>query len=232
MKTRIVATWVFGLGWLLALGNAVGQEADTHEAPVPKLPIPEAPAKPAKLPLTGWTFEVARLVQAGVDESVTLIFITNSAGTFNLGAEQIITLRDLGVSNELLQAMMAHDQEIASGTRDVFASTAPLPAQVLPFVLVSSASKEDAGAASSATLSSSKPLTAPTVEPAAAEAAPVQMAADEAPVMTQPRRCYRTQVESGDVYRVREPNAVQLTAPIIVWKGQGRVPNTMVLVFR
>ena len=106
MKTRTLATWVFGLGWILALGSAAGQETPGKEVPAPKVPIPEAAVK-SKPPLTGWSFEVAKLVQAGVQDSVTLTFITNSAGTFNLGAEQIIALRELGVSNELLQAMIA-----------------------------------------------------------------------------------------------------------------------------
>jgi hypothetical protein len=172
-------------------------------------------------------------VQAGVQESVTLTFITNSAGTFNLGAEQIITLHDLGVSNELLQAMMAHDQEIASGIRNVFDSTAPLPAQVVPFVLVPSTAKAEAenpqGAAASTTALTANPSAG--VESASTEPAAV-LVTDEAPVITQTRLCSRKQGDSGDVYRVREPNAVPLTAPILVWRGQGRVPNTMVLVFR
>ena len=234
MKTRTLATGVFGLGWILALGSAVAQEAARQEAPVPKLPIPEESAKAAKPLLTGWAFEVARLVQAGVQDSVTLTFITNSAGTFNLGAEQIITLRDLGVSNDLLQAMLAHDQEIASGVRDVFATTAPLPSQVLPFVLVPSTTKGEAvnpqGAAASTTLSNPNPAAVPALESTPAEAVAISVSPDNAPA--QPRLCSRKQAEPGDVFRVREPNAVQLTAPINVWRGQGRVPNTMVLVFR
>jgi hypothetical protein len=229
MKTRILATWVFGLGWILALGSAAGQEA-----PAPKVLIPEAVDKSTKALVTGWSFEVAKLVQAGVQDSVTLTFITNSAGTFNLGAEQIIILRDLGVSNELLQAMIAHDQEIASGARDAFASTAPLPSHVLPFVLVPSTTKAEAShtqdAAESMPAVSSNPTAVASVE--SGPAAPVTVSTDDAPIPAQIRLCCRKQAESSDVYRVREPNPVQLTAPILVWRGQGRVPNTMVLIFR
>jgi hypothetical protein len=211
-----------------------GQETPAKEAPAPKVPIPEAPAKAANHPITGWSLEVARLVQAGVQDSVTLTFITNSAGTFNLGAEQIITLRDLGVSNELLQAMLAHDQEIASGTRDVFASTAPQPAQVLPFVLVPSTTKAQVSipqdSAESTTPSSPAPAAVQAVE--SVSAVPVIDSADDAPVPAQTRLCCLKQSESSDVYRVRDPNPVQLTAPILVFRGQGRVPNTMVLIFR
>jgi hypothetical protein len=213
------------LGWLLALTNAGGQET-----PALKLPLSEAPPKQVQLPLSGWAFEVAKLVQAGVQDSVTLTFVTNSAGTFNLGAEHIITLRDLGVSNELLQAMIAHDQEISSGARSVFESTAPMPSPVLPIVLVPSTDKVEV-ASSQVPGSATAPTPAPAVgEPASAEPAPAQSdSVEEAPVMAQPRLCCRKQVESGDVYRVREPNAVQLTAPILVWRGAGRVPNTMML---
>lgn len=232
MKTRTLATWVFGLAWILALGGAAGQETPGKETPAPKVPIPEASAK-SKSPLTGWSFEVAKLVQAGVQDSVTLTFITNSAGTFNLGAEQIITLRDLGVSNDLLQAMIAHDQEIASGSRDVFASTAPLPSQVLPFVFVPSRTKPEA--ANPQDIAGSMTPTSPIPAVPAAESvsdAPSTLPLDDTTVTAQTHLCCRKQAQSSDVSQVRDPNPVQLTAPILVWRGQGRVPNTMVLILR
>lgn len=233
MKTRTLATWVFGLGCLLTVSHsATGQEAPT---PTPTLPIPTA-AKPAKAPLSGWALEVAKLVQAGVENQVSLSFITNSAGTFNLGADHIITLHELGVGNELIQAMLAHDQEIASGVRDVSATTAPLPNQVLPLILVPSTSKVDTAAPQIGTTPSprSAPVTTPPamVEQPVSEPTAIPAIPEPSQPMVQPALyCASKQAfhEVDDTYPVREPNPVQLTAPIFVWRGTGRVPNTMVL---
>jgi hypothetical protein len=235
MKTRILATWVFGLGWILALGgNAAGQEA-----PVPSLPIPTATAKPAKAPLSGWALEVAKLIQAGVEDKVTLTFITNSAGTFNLGSDQIITLHQLGIGNEVIQAMLAHDQEIATGERDVFATTAPLPTQVLPIVLVPTTTKADTAAPQVGASSTSSPPDPPPSTSLVAEQSPatelaaITVAIEPSQAIAQPATyCIKHRpsfYEIDELYPVREPNPVQLTAPIIVWRGTGRVPNTMVL---
>lgn len=54
--------------------------------------------------------DVVKMAQSGVDEVVMLTFITNATGTFSLGSEEIIYLNDLGVSNELITAMMQRDQ--------------------------------------------------------------------------------------------------------------------------
>lgn len=59
---------------------------------------------------------VIRLAQAGINESVILTYITNSASPFNLTADQIIYLRDVGLSDEVVTAMMQRDQVLATET--------------------------------------------------------------------------------------------------------------------
>jgi hypothetical protein len=54
--------------------------------------------------------EVIKLVQADVDENVIFSYVTNSTGLFNLDSDTIIYLSDLGVPNEVVTAMMQHDQ--------------------------------------------------------------------------------------------------------------------------
>lgn len=56
--------------------------------------------------------EVIKLSQAGVDESVLLAFITNSSAAFQLGAEEIVYLNDLGVASPVITAMMHRDQTL------------------------------------------------------------------------------------------------------------------------
>ena len=56
--------------------------------------------------------QVIRLTQAGVDEGVILTYITNSGSTFNLDSDKIIYLKDIGLPNEVVNAMMQHDQQL------------------------------------------------------------------------------------------------------------------------
>jgi len=78
-------------------------------------PVAEtAPAIPANLRISKPLSEVIRLAQSGVDEMVILTYITNSTTLFTLGAEEIVYLNDLGVSNPVLTAMMHRDQMLKS----------------------------------------------------------------------------------------------------------------------
>ena len=93
-------------------------------------PSPASPSKSITKPATqaarpatdgyvsSWLAEVMKLAQAGVDDSVILPFV-DSAGTFNLGADQIIELRDLGVGTAVITAMIDHDFDLLSGWRQM-----------------------------------------------------------------------------------------------------------------
>jgi hypothetical protein len=56
--------------------------------------------------------QVIRLTQAGVDESVIMTYVTNSGSTFNLDSDKIIYLKDIGLPNEVVTAMMQRDQQL------------------------------------------------------------------------------------------------------------------------
>jgi hypothetical protein len=77
--------------------------------------------------------DLIKLANAGVESSVLLAFATNSASLFNLNAEEIIYLNDLGVSSAVVTAILRHDQALKELPAD---SNAPLPAsaawQVVP----------------------------------------------------------------------------------------------------
>jgi hypothetical protein len=103
--------------WLASDRSAQFSNAQTQPAPpapttaadasaVPPASITPPPSILPNSPLA----EVIKLVQAGVDESVILSYVTNSASTFNLDSDKIIYLSDLGVPNEVVSAMMQHDQ--------------------------------------------------------------------------------------------------------------------------
>ena len=89
-------------------------------APAAEDDVVDAPAKPmsAAKPLppsvrpSAPVAEVIKLADSGVDESVMLAFVTNSTSTFNLGAEEIIYLNDIGVPSAVVTAMIQHDQVV------------------------------------------------------------------------------------------------------------------------
>ncbi len=65
--------------------------------------------------------ELIRMVQAGVEQRVVLAYINNSLRFFNLDADKIIYLTDLGAPSEIIEAAMERDRQlidegISSGT--------------------------------------------------------------------------------------------------------------------
>ena len=201
---------------------------------------------PAKLRLSPWTAEIVKLAESGIEDDVMLSFIDNS-GTFNLGADQIIYLSDLGVSGPTINAMLQHDREVISGLKllTIVSEPASEPAWPLTFV----ASRE----ASSKT--NTQPATAPallapvTTELAATpseellaevnrgvpDTQPVALQyamADERepviqPVRGQPRQ---SSAKKQSLYPVREPYPVELLPPILFLNVAERTPNTLIIV--
>ena len=94
------------------LENATGKVVSTPESSSVLAPIPEPAA------------DVAKLAQAGVDESVMLAFVTNSSSIFNLTSDQIIYLNDIGVPGTVVTAMIQHDETMKSAWPQSASNTA------------------------------------------------------------------------------------------------------------
>ena len=169
-----------------------------------------------------WLLDIIKLAQARIDPGVMLTFI-DSAGTFNLDADQIIFLRDLGVPAEVTTAMIQHDFEIVSGLRmPGGAVSASQPAIQLTFVHSDSPS---AGAAAKGILSTSPAPTAAPAEPAVGDTPN-----EPDPIVWREFQPQRQALELPlAVSPVRRPYSVQLTDPIIMIRGQGRMPNLVVI---
>src|SRR5271170_2145515 len=73
--------------------------------------------------------QVVRLAQSGVDESVILSYINNSGTAFNLTSDQIVYLKDLGMPNDAVTAMIQRDQQLGATTN---ATPAPAPGTTVP----------------------------------------------------------------------------------------------------
>src|SRR5215469_2053928 len=85
-----------------ALQSATVTEADT-DAPI-KPVVSDKPLPPNIRP-SGPVAEVIKLANSGLAESVMLAYVTNSQHTFNLSAEDIIYLNDIGVPGSVVTAM-------------------------------------------------------------------------------------------------------------------------------
>src|SRR6267154_4412620 len=80
-------------------------------------PAPENPGTPAQVPpqapvpsnLSAGVAEVMRLAEAGTSEDVVLAYIQNAGASFSLTADQILYLRDNGVSSAVITAMLNRD---------------------------------------------------------------------------------------------------------------------------
>jgi hypothetical protein len=117
-----VATLALTNGCSPQKSSAQSQSAATSVISAPSAPTapmvaPEIPAvtsTPATMPAnilpTSPLAQVVRLTQAGVDQGIIMVYVTNSSRTFNLDSDKIIYLSDLGLPTELVTAMMQHDQ--------------------------------------------------------------------------------------------------------------------------
>jgi len=106
-------------------GGAAAPAPNTSAAPQTSPAALARPGKqsdqslPPRISLSPWSNEIQKLVQAGVEERVITTYITNSAGIFNLSADQIIYLKKAGVSPQILSMMIQHDQQSLSSAGPV-----------------------------------------------------------------------------------------------------------------
>ena len=183
--------------------------------------------------------DVIRLAQSRIDDAIMLTFI-DSAGTFNLDADQIIYLRDLGLSAEVITAMIQHDVEIISGLRQMPSSpSASPPAIHLNFIhseslgkpseTVSPAAAPAPAAVPAASLDSASPLTSEDTRPG-------ELTISHQDELTSPPRMLGCQRQSALLHQaispVRQPYPVQLLDPIIMIRAEGRTPNLVLIELR
>src|SRR5690349_19602918 len=53
--------------------------------------------------------EVIKMAESGTSEDILLAYVQNSTATFDLSADQILYLRDIGLSSPLISAMLNRD---------------------------------------------------------------------------------------------------------------------------
>jgi hypothetical protein len=109
--------------------SVVTEELSVAElADAPVKPLSNDKPIPANVRAGGPAQEVIKLANAGVEESVLLAFVTNSTSTFNLNADEIVYLNDLGIPGSVVTAMTQRDRALQASA----AAATPAATQVAP----------------------------------------------------------------------------------------------------
>lgn len=111
--------------------EALAQPDDASSNRVPVSGINASPGNtlPADIDPNSAVAELVNLVQAGVEESVILAYIEKNLRLFNLDADDIIYLTDIGTPAEIIKAAMEHDERLIQkgiSPEAVAVETAPL----------------------------------------------------------------------------------------------------------
>src|SRR5437870_3419052 len=114
---------------------------------IPSSPVPGQPAAPVPAAVSPAAAEVLRLAESGVAEDIVMAYIQNSPAAFNLSADQILYVRDLGLSSQVITAMLNRDAALRSQ---------PQPSQLAP--------EPEPEAAPAPTVPVEAPLTPPPTE--------------------------------------------------------------------
>ena len=81
----------------------------TNILDAPAVPLSADQTPPPNVRTNGPLADIIKLAHSGVDQAVLLAFITNSTSPFNLKAEEIIYLNDLGLPSNVVTAILQHD---------------------------------------------------------------------------------------------------------------------------
>ncbi|HPU56992.1 MAG TPA: hypothetical protein PLH97_12070 [Verrucomicrobiota bacterium] len=179
-------------------------------------PEPEDPSDAAKNARPSfWAAEMLKLTEAGIDDSLKYAFIDNTAGSFNLGADEIILLSKAGLSPDVISAMLQHDYELAMGLREPPPVTSPGRPRPIQIVLVPKEQLTNTTATSAVTASRTpKPKEEP-LDPVMALATEIAATYEYPPPPE----------KQSKGYAIREPHPEKLLPPIIVIRSEGRVAS-------
>lgn len=110
---------------VLATTNAATSNVlNTVEPPASRV-VSAALTPPDSVKLTPAAAQVARMAQSGVEPAVLLAYVQNSVNTYQLGADEIVYLKDIGVGSEVMAAMIQHDQQIREASLNGAVAASP-----------------------------------------------------------------------------------------------------------
>ena len=136
MKMRIcLRPLTAGVGAAMWGYCALAEQPPVVLAPAPVAAVVSAPAPSPDLAtpaqVSANVAEVLKLARAQVNDDVIVAFVGNSKSTYSLGANDIVYLRQQGMSDRVISAMLDHHVQVAE-VRPVSApavqSSSPAPA--------------------------------------------------------------------------------------------------------
>jgi hypothetical protein len=92
----------------------------TNATPVISEEIP--PARPANLKISDSTEKIIKLTESNLDEKVILTFVQQTPAKFELDADEIVYLSDVGVPSTVIAAMLKHDGDDPSKAENITAA--------------------------------------------------------------------------------------------------------------
>jgi hypothetical protein len=139
MNAQVLPGWLAGMVLAGGLTASSFAQSDPTPAPPSDNPAAVAPAPPAqslpdspetapvpsKVQLSAGALDVQRLTQAGLSEGVLLAYVTNSACRYSLTPDQIIDLKNTGLSAKVISAMISHDQALPPAPPELIAAITP-----------------------------------------------------------------------------------------------------------
>ncbi len=119
------------LAALVFCGGMVQAQVPGGSAPAPAVAVPQVSPAAA---------EVVKLASSGVGDEVVMAYIRNSPAVFDLSADQLLYLKDVGLSSQVVTAMLDHDNALKSQAQAAAPqqveqpqpAPAPAPAQPQP----------------------------------------------------------------------------------------------------
>ena len=112
----------------VVIAPSPGAAVSAAEKPGPATAAQDS--RPARL--SAGLDEILRLHQAGVEESVVLAFIQNSPIAYYPTAQEVVTLRDRGITAPVLTALLQHGAEVRLRNAAAIASSPTAPAATTP----------------------------------------------------------------------------------------------------
>jgi hypothetical protein len=101
MKNRTYAKPVVALALMVSCGQI---------APVLLAQNPAAASQPAPVQLSADVWDVLRLAHGNVSDGIITTYVKNSNKVYSLGTSEILYLREQGVSDQVLTAMLNQQQ--------------------------------------------------------------------------------------------------------------------------
>lgn len=122
MKTRLIASVVLPV-LLAGFSNAFAVQAD---------PAATAPAAQKQVRVSEAASVLLKLAKGQVSEQVIVTYIENARRNFELSADEIVYLKQEGVSDKIVAAALAHHASIPQAVVSVPQEPAPAPMQSAP----------------------------------------------------------------------------------------------------